>query len=56
MKTYCFQVELEIAEEQDMQSALSQVMQAIASSMGRFHKPDSGPPMRLTVIDLGLKK
>lgn len=55
MKTFVFQLEVEMADGQDMEAAVSVVLHAIAADLGALKRPCQDPPFRLTVVDLGMK-
>jgi hypothetical protein len=55
MKTYVFQLEVEVPEDQDIQPRLKQVLDLVVQNLSTLRKPEGGPQINLTVIDLGWK-
>jgi hypothetical protein len=55
VKTFVFQLEVEMADDEDVQRAVHQALRAAADNLRELRKPGEDPPFRLTVIPLGLK-
>jgi len=55
MRTYVFQFEVEIEDDQDIQPAVKRVLESAVQHLSTARQPGQDPPFRLTVIDLGWK-
>jgi len=55
MKTFAFQVELEVSSDQDLRQPLQETLELIVEHLAVLKKPGEDPPFRITVIELGWK-